>query len=136
MRVSLTRIQAPDKDLLRRTKTARSTLSNLTAPQFLCPTSASRRSLSLTILGGMNSKPTDRRSLKVELSGDAFHKKTFPKIRLQGKWLQKLGFLPSGRVEIIPIAHGEIRLRFMEQPEPTVPLHLNEASRNYCYNPS
>jgi hypothetical protein len=92
--------------------------------------------LSLTILGGMNSKPTDRRSLKVELSGDAFHKKTFPKIRLQGKWLQKLGFLPSGRAEIIPIAPGEIMLRFMEQPQPTGALHLNELSKNYWHNPS
>jgi len=53
----------------------------------------------------MNSK--QRRTLKVELAGDIFHGKTFPKIRLQGKWLDALGFKPTERVAIVAIAPGE-----------------------------
>ena len=32
------------------------------------------------------------RTLKIEIAGDFFRRKTYPKIRLQGKWLAKLGF--------------------------------------------
>jgi|GEM_PF-2784828 len=88
----------------------------------------------------MNSNPNktqnSRRNLKVELAGDVFHRKTFPKIRLQGKWLQELGFMPSGRVEIIPITEGELILRFLEGTEPSSPHHLNEKPGKYWHNPS
>jgi len=52
------------------------------------------------------------RSIKVELAGDYFYRKTAPKIRLQGQWLDKLGFKANGRVTIHPVATGELLLKF------------------------
>jgi hypothetical protein len=51
------------------------------------------------------------RSLKIEMAGDFFRRKTFPKIRLQGQWLAKLGFAPGTRVAVIPTTAGEITLK-------------------------
>jgi len=51
------------------------------------------------------------RSLKIEMAGDSFRQKTFPKIRLQGQWLAKLGFPAGSRVVVVPMATGEIILR-------------------------
>ena len=51
------------------------------------------------------------RSLKIEMAGDFFRRKTFPKIRLQGQWLAKLGFAPGSRVAVIPMTAGEITLK-------------------------
>jgi hypothetical protein len=50
------------------------------------------------------------RTLKIERAGDFFRKNTFPKIRLQGKWLANLGFPPGSRVSIAPVADGQIVL--------------------------
>jgi hypothetical protein len=55
----------------------------------------------------MNSQPNKSRALKVELAGNVWRRKTFPKIRLQGKWLEQLGFKPNGRVRIVPLEEGE-----------------------------
>jgi hypothetical protein len=55
--------------------------------------------------------------------------KRFPKIRLQGKWLEQLGFKPNGRVRIVPLADGELVLKFVdEQEKPIAPRssQLNE----------
>jgi hypothetical protein len=52
-----------------------------------------------------------KRSIKVEIAGDFFRRKTHPKIRLQGQWLAKLGFPPGGRVQVIPGTLGELVLR-------------------------
>ena len=41
--------------------------------------------------------------------------KTFPKIRLQGKWLEQLGFKPNGRVRIVPTIEGELLLKFIDE---------------------
>jgi hypothetical protein len=57
------------------------------------------------------------RSLKIEIAGDFFRRKTYPKIRLQGQWLAKLGFKPDSRVLVVPLAAGEIVLR-AERPTP------------------
>jgi hypothetical protein len=54
------------------------------------------------------------RSLKIEMAGDFFRRKTHPKIRLQGQWLAKLGFPPGSRVEVIPGPSGEITLKAAE----------------------
>jgi hypothetical protein len=62
----------------------------------------------------MNPNTPSQRTLKVELAGDPFHGKTFPKIRLQGKWLAGLGFKPTGRVAIETPAPGELLLKFIE----------------------
>lgn len=51
------------------------------------------------------------RSLKIELRGDTWRGKTFPRIRLQGYWLARLGFNPGDRVAVIPGASGEITLK-------------------------
>jgi hypothetical protein len=55
------------------------------------------------------------RSLKIELAGDIFRRKTYPKIRLQGKWLAQLGFNPEARVSVIPVTAGELVLK-VERP--------------------
>ena len=62
----------------------------------------------------MNPNPNTSRTLKVELAGDAFYRKTFPKIRLQGKWLAELGFKPDGRVIVEAVAPGEVHLKYIE----------------------
>ncbi len=51
------------------------------------------------------------RSLKIEMAGDFFRRKTHPKIRLEGQWLAKLGFNPQSRVLVIPGPAGELTLR-------------------------
>lgn len=53
----------------------------------------------------------------MELAGDFFKKRTFPKIRLQGKWLAALGFKATGRVAIVPITEGTVLLKFID-PQP------------------
>jgi hypothetical protein len=67
------------------------------------------------MFGDMNSKSqgkdTTNRTLKIELAGDMFRRRTFPKIRLQGRWLERLGFRPNDRVEIVPVAEGIMNLR-------------------------
>ena len=57
------------------------------------------------------------RTLKVEIAGDFFRRKTYPKIRLQGRWLAKLGFPPGSRVAVVPMAEGQITLK-VERPTP------------------
>ena len=57
------------------------------------------------------------RTLKVEIAGDFFRRKTYPKIRLQGQWLAKLGFPPGSRVAVVPVAEGQITLK-VERPTP------------------
>jgi hypothetical protein len=57
------------------------------------------------------------RTLKVEIAGDFFRRKIYPKIRLQGQWLAKLGFPPGSRVAVVPLAAGEITLK-VERPTP------------------
>jgi len=62
----------------------------------------------------MNPNTSQQRTLKVELAGDMFHGKTFPKIRLQGKWLANVGFKPTGHVTVVVAAPGELLLKFVE----------------------
>jgi hypothetical protein len=57
------------------------------------------------------------RSLKIEIAGDFFRRKTYPKIRLQGQWLAKLGFPAGSHVAVVPMAAGEITLK-VERPTP------------------
>ena len=60
-----------------------------------CSASARRRLLKMPM---PSLKPN--RTLKIEETGDYFHRKTKPQIRLKGKWLAALGFKPGQRVEI------------------------------------
>ena len=59
--------------------------------------------------------PSQLERVKIELAGDIFRRKTYPKIRLQGKWLAQLGFIPDARVSVIPVTAGELVLK-VERP--------------------
>jgi hypothetical protein len=49
--------------------------------------------------------------LKIEEEGDFCAKRIKPKIRLMGRWLEKAGFHPGGRVQVICRGPGIIELR-------------------------
>jgi len=68
----------------------------------------------LLLTWDVKTKSHTQRTLKVELSSDFAKRKTFPKIRLQGKWLEALGFKPNGRVAIVPTVEGELLLKFID----------------------
>jgi len=51
------------------------------------------------------------RTLKIEEEGDFAANRIKPKIRLMGRWLEKAGFRPGGRVQVICRAPGIIELR-------------------------
>ena len=51
------------------------------------------------------------RTLKIEEEGDFSENRVKPKIRLMGRWLEKAGFRPGGRVQVICRAPGIIELR-------------------------
>jgi hypothetical protein len=61
----------------------------------------------------MKSSSKKQRTIKIETSGDYYRNRTFPKIRLQGKWLESLGFHPSGRVIVRSEMPGELTLKFI-----------------------
>jgi hypothetical protein len=52
-----------------------------------------------------------RRTLKIEATGDFFRGKVKPKIRLCGKWLERAGFKPGERVELVVTGQGALTLR-------------------------
>lgn len=54
---------------------------------------------------------TAARSLKIEESGDAWKGLIKPKIRLMGRWLEKAGFKPGTRVQVVFVSPGVIELR-------------------------
>jgi hypothetical protein len=58
------------------------------------------------------------RSLQIEQTGDFWRKKTVPKIRLTGKWLERAGFKPGHRVTVHCEQPGTLTLRFLEQFRP------------------
>lgn len=51
-----------------------------------------------------------KRNLKIEERGDAFARKTFPGIRLIGRWLERAGFPPGKRVQVTQLANGVLQL--------------------------
>lgn len=55
--------------------------------------------------------PDNVRSLKIEATGDFAAGLTKPKIRLLGKWLERAGFIPGHRVQVICVAPGVMELR-------------------------
>ena len=55
-------------------------------------------------------KPTTR-NLKIEEEGDLWKGSIKPKIRLVGRWLERAGFSPGGRVCVTCVAPGIIELR-------------------------
>lgn len=64
------------------------------------------------------------RTLKIEADGDGWKGLVKPKIRLMGRWLERAGFPPGGRVSVRCVASGIIELRTWESnsvQEPTAP---------------
>lgn len=57
-------------------------------------------------------------NLKIESAGDFCRGPVIPKIRLAGQWLERAGFKPGNRVEIIMGGQGMITLRFIDQSSP------------------
>ncbi len=57
------------------------------------------------------SKP---RILKVEEVGDFWRKRTFPRIRLKGKWLTQAGILPTRYVSVISPRPGILILQVVD----------------------
>jgi hypothetical protein len=55
--------------------------------------------------------PTPDRTLKIEETGDAWKGVIKPKIRLMGRWLDKAGFKPGSRVQVVCVGPGVIQLR-------------------------
>jgi hypothetical protein len=51
------------------------------------------------------------RTLKIEEDGDFWRSRAKPKIRLVGRWLERAGFSPGGRVSVTCVAPGVIELR-------------------------
>jgi hypothetical protein len=56
------------------------------------------------------------RTLKIEEDGDFSEHRVKPKIRLMGRWLEKAGFCPGGRVQVFCRAPGIIELRIPNAP--------------------
>ena len=54
------------------------------------------------------------RSLRIEADGDWWKRRIRPKIRIMGKWLERAGFKPGGRVSLTFVAPGVIELRSTE----------------------
>ena len=54
---------------------------------------------------------TSARSLKIEETGDSWKGLIKPKIRLMGRWLEKAGFKPGTRVQVVCVSPGVIELR-------------------------
>jgi len=53
------------------------------------------------------------RTLAIEAAGDFCYGKVTPKIRLAGRWLERAGFRPGHRVEVISEQAGTLTLRFI-----------------------
>lgn len=58
--------------------------------------------------------PDQMRSLKIQPVGDFWRKKVKPQILLSGKWLERAGFKPGHRVQVI-VQPGLLTLHFQDQ---------------------
>ena len=66
---------------------------------------------SRTIESRSNTHDVLIRTLKIEEAGDFWLKRTHPKIRLKGRWLEHAGFKAGNHVSVNCVAHGVIELR-------------------------
>lgn len=51
------------------------------------------------------------RQLQIEVTGDFWRGRIKPRIRISGRWLERAGFPPGHRVEVIESAPGVLTLR-------------------------
>ena len=68
--------------------------------------------------------PNRTRTLKIEERGDYSCDKTFPMVRIRGKWLQAAGFPPGERLTLTLISPGVIEMRVCGAPAPTEAFHI------------
>ncbi len=61
------------------------------------------------------------RTLKIEADGDEWQGGIKPKIRLRGRWLERAGFKPGNRVNVVCVSVG-----FMELRSDDAKMELNE----------
>lgn len=54
------------------------------------------------------------RKLKIEAIGDFANRKVRPRIRLGGRWLERAGFKPGHKTEILILSSGKLLLQFKE----------------------
>ena len=59
----------------------------------------------------------NNRTIKVEEVGDFHKKRTFPRIRLKGKWLDNAGFPPNTRVEVDHSQHGVLIIQLIDNKQ-------------------
>jgi hypothetical protein len=60
-------------------------------------------------------KQQNARTLAIEATGDFFRGQITPKIRLAGRWLERAGFKPGHRVEVLTEQPGTLTLRFVTE---------------------
>jgi hypothetical protein len=70
-----------------------------------------------TLQGGNSER--QRRLLKVEAIGDPWRGRIIPRIRIAGQWLERAGFKPDNRVEVVIGHPGKIMLRFVQAGKET-----------------
>ena len=63
----------------------------------------------------------NRRTLKIEATGDFARHKVKLRIRLVGNWLERAGFKPGHRVEVRLDEPGKLTLSFSEQTGQATP---------------
>jgi len=51
------------------------------------------------------------RTLKIEAVGDFACRKIKPRIRLSGHWLERAGFKPGHRVEVLNVEPGQLTMQ-------------------------
>jgi len=76
---------------------------------------ASRKESEMNAEKHQASKDRQCRSLKIEEAGDFWRGGIKPRILLAGKWLERAGFKPGHRVEILIEQPGTMTLQFSEQ---------------------
>jgi hypothetical protein len=62
-----------------------------------------------------SAETSSSRSLKIEAHVEGWKSLAKPKIRLMGRWLERAGFIPGGRVEIMCLSPGVIELRAVDK---------------------
>lgn len=97
-------------------KSARTSLARLANQGHPARTGAGRERLAMEANTFQPlSSGRQSRSLKVEAIGDAWRGKIIPRIRIAGQWLERAGFKPDSRVQVLIQEPGTITLRFVEE---------------------
>jgi len=96
-------------------QSARTSLERLADQRHPARTGAGDERLAMTAQEHQDAfVPEQLRSLKIQPVGDFWRKKVKPQILLSGKWLEKAGFKPGHRVQVI-VQPGLLTLRFQDQ---------------------